>query len=356
MIPAMLSTFALCAATLGLFLAIPLITLRRMRSANLWLGMFVYSLASLAFSDYCMQTRTYRLYPQLLGVFDWPVTVIGAFFYLYVRALLGLGVGRRQAVHLLPVLATPLMFYSMPVFFIGSQCLAAGYAAAVLYRLRQYRRRVRDSFSSTEQRDLRWVTWLAMATLLLLLSWLPLALLGGRWNLVMGFSRLALLFFVGWYGLRQATVFLPQIVAEPEPAKKYTRSGMTDAAASLIGARLQQRMERERDFLNPDLTLVELADAIATSPQLLSQYLNDVLGASFFDYVNGRRVAEVQALMADPAGAGETLLDLAMRAGFSSKSTFNACFKKTTGMAPSAWRKLHVRTCAPIGQDACAVN
>lgn len=59
MIRPMLPTVALCAATLGLFLAVPLITLRRMRAANLWLGMFVYSLASLAFSDYCMQTRVY---------------------------------------------------------------------------------------------------------------------------------------------------------------------------------------------------------------------------------------------------------------------------------------------------------
>lgn len=81
-----------------------------------------------------------------------------------------------------------------------------------------------------------------------------------------------------------------------------------------------------------------------------------MLEASFFDYVNGRRVAEVQSLMHQPAHDGDTLLDLAMRAGFSSKSTFNACFKKATGMAPSAWRKSHVRTCAPIGQDACATG
>lgn len=358
----MSTVVALCAATLGLFLAISLIMLRRMRTANLWLGMFVYSLASLAFADYCMGTGVYRVYPQLLGVFDWPVTVLGAFFYLYVRALLGLGVGRRQAIHLLPILATPLMHFAMMVFFIGAQCLAVGYAVAVLYRLRQYRRRVREVFSSTEQRDLHWMTWLTATTLLLLLSWLPLALLGGKWNLVMGGGRLAILFFVGWYGLRQAAVFWPNPTPAPAapaadatPAKKYTRSGMTEAAATLIGERLQKRMAGERDFLNPDLTLTELADSIATSPQLLSQYLNDVRETSFFDYVNGQRVAEVQALMRDPANAGQTLLDLALRAGFSSKSTFNACFKKTTGMAPSAWRKQHAGASAPIGPDACAV-
>ena len=95
--------------------------------------------------------------------------------------------------------------------------------------------------------------------------------------------------------------------------QKYARSGMTAAAEALIGQRLAQRMQGQRDHLESDLTLAELAGRIGTSPQLLSQYLNDRLGLSFFDYVNGLRVAEVQALLADPARAKTPVLHLALR-------------------------------------------
>jgi AraC-like DNA-binding protein len=82
---------------------------------------------------------------------------------------------------------------------------------------------------------------------------------------------------------------------------------------------------------------------------LLSQYLNDALGLSFFDYINGLRVAEVQKMMRDRSNDTRTLLDLAFAAGFTSKSTFNTSFKKISGLAPSSWRNQHVKTSGPIG-------
>jgi AraC-like DNA-binding protein len=42
--------------------------------------------------------------------------------------------------------------------------------------------------------------------------------------------------------------------------------------------------------------------------------------------------------MVDPATRDMTLLDMALASGFSSKSTFNAAFKRVHGMPPSAWR------------------
>jgi AraC-like DNA-binding protein len=157
--------------------------------------------------------------------------------------------------------------------------------------------------------------------------------------------------------MRHAAVFLPSPPAAasepPEPAEevRYARSGMTAAAADEIGQRLERRAGQQRDFLEPDLTLAELSQRLGTSPQLLSQYLNEVLGATFYDYVNGLRVAEVQRLMRDPARREASLLDLSLAAGFNSRSTFNAAFKKATGMPPSQWRKQAGAVSEPIGQD-----
>jgi AraC-like DNA-binding protein len=187
-------------------------------------------------------------------------------------------------------------------------------------------------------------------------------MLAGPWDDVLDAGRVLLLCFIGWYGIRQAPVFVPGLEAAvpeseaaegpvslpaqlspaapqaaPNPAK-YARSGLTDAAAELIAKRLDRRMATTRDYLECELTLGQLAERIGTSPQWLSQYLNHVVGQSFFDYINGLRVLELQRALGESANASRPLLELAFAAGFNSKSTFNAAFKKHAGCAPSVWR------------------
>jgi len=402
----------LATGLLGLFLALPLIALRRSRPANAWLGLFVVSvsLLTLAFPVYSAR-------PDWFGLFDWPLAGIGPFFYCYVRGVTGLGNARRQGWHFLPLacLVAALVYgrsqmsgigllgwllagsgLLFQTLLLGFQLHAAGYALAALVRLAQYRRRLRDCYSSTGRRDLAWLTWLCIVFITLLVLWVPSNLFGGVWGVLLIGGRLLTLYFVGWFGLRQTAVFLPPLAADPglppaapaitvvraapavalpddaavaiaptappapaagpmpddvAPAEhdKYARSGMTDGVSELIGSRLARRAAHERDHLDPDVKLTDLAERIGTSPQLLSQYLNHVLGLNFFDYINGLRVAEVQTLMRDPANDARTLIDLAFAAGFNSKSTFNTSFKKISGLAPSAWRGRHARTSAPIG-------
>ena len=387
---------------LGLFLALPLMAMRRRRPANVWLGGFILSvsLLSLAFPVYA------RL-PQLFGLFDWPLAAVGPCFYCYVRSLTGLGNSRRQLGHFLPLaallgaLVLGRMQMSGPAMLdwllgasnalfsrllLGFQLLAAGYALAVLYRLGEYRRRLRQRYAAIEKHELRWLSWLSINFLVLLLLWIPANLLGGAWELALVLGRLLTLYLVGWFGLRQAAVFMPPAAADetrpagaasgaaggapavaadaeragpleasapvdgdPLSGPKYARSGMTDSASELIGKRLARWVAQARGYLDPDIKLGDLALCLGTSPQLLSQYLNDVLGLSFFDYINALRVAEVQSMMRDRANDPRTLLDLAFAAGFSSKSTFNNSFKKISGLAPSIWRNQHARTSEPVG-------
>jgi AraC-like DNA-binding protein len=54
--------------------------------------------------------------------------------------------------------------------------------------------------------------------------------------------------------------------------------------------------------------------------------------------MNGFRVEEVKRRLASSSHDSANLLDLAFEAGFSSKSTFNAAFKKLTGLTPSAYK------------------
>ncbi|HEY5676269.1 MAG TPA: helix-turn-helix domain-containing protein, partial [Myxococcales bacterium] len=48
----------------------------------------------------------------------------------------------------------------------------------------------------------------------------------------------------------------------------------------------------------------------------------------------------LMAALADPAQRQRGVLDLALEAGFNSKSTLNSFFKRHTGLTPSEFRRL----------------
>ena len=404
----MTSLISLGTAILGLLLVVPLFVMGIKRPANVWLSLFVYAISSLSLADYCVATGVYLRVPALWGLLDWPLAGIGAFFYCYVRSLVGLGNGWRQGVHFLPLLLLVIMLIKARLFLpddqlrilvsgppglgrgwilLAFQLLVVAYAVGVLVRLHQYRQRLRDNYSSVANRDLVWLQWLTWSLLALLFVWFPAAKAGGLWGIALSLGRIGILYVFAWYGLHHKQVFLPPIpvfqppestkpidganvtlvgnesqpVGEPKEALvdesapkkavRYTRSGMTVAARELIGKRLALRMERDKDYLVNDLTLADLAQRIGTSPQLLSEYLNDALNQKYFDYINGLRIAEVQRQMLDglDGSGGETLLQLAFRSGFNSKSTFNMAFKKFSGLTPSAWREKQLQAYEPIG-------
>lgn len=102
-------------------------------------------------------------------------------------------------------------------------------------------------------------------------------------------------------------------------------------------AKIDHLMDVEQVYLEPELTLTELAKKAGTNASVLSKVINKTYGLNFSDYVNKYRVDQVIRLMNGPEYQNFTLLTLAYQAGFNSKSTFNRAFKKATGMIPKAY-------------------
>lgn len=119
------------------------------------------------------------------------------------------------------------------------------------------------------------------------------------------------------------------------------RAPLTPGMMNAIEQRLRTAMERDEAWREADLTLADLAERVGTTTHKLSAVLNSRVEQSFYDFVNGYRVREVQRLLRLPETASHTLLTMAMNAGFASKSTFNAVFRRQVGMTPSAWRDAH---------------
>jgi AraC-like DNA-binding protein len=99
-------------------------------------------------------------------------------------------------------------------------------------------------------------------------------------------------------------------------------------------AKLLALMTTEQPWLEPELTLTELAQRLRLSPNVLSKVINAGCGQNFNDFVNTYRVQEARRKLADARFAHYSLVGVALESGFNSKSTFNRVFKKLTGQAP----------------------
>lgn len=119
-----------------------------------------------------------------------------------------------------------------------------------------------------------------------------------------------------------------------------TKIGSTEQKTALISAteleKLKQKlldvMQTTRPYLEPTITLTDLARNVGVNTSVLSHVINKGFGKNFNDFVNGYRIDEVKAKL---TGADEsTLTAIAFDSGFNSKATFNRAFKKFTGTTP----------------------
>jgi len=84
-------------------------------------------------------------------------------------------------------------------------------------------------------------------------------------------------------------------------------------------------MTRDHPYRDSELTLADLAERLQTSPHKLSEVLNTQLSQTFYDFVNGYRVREIQRRPAEEGTRNLTLLSLALVGrGFMVRATRDA--------------------------------
>lgn len=119
------------------------------------------------------------------------------------------------------------------------------------------------------------------------------------------------------------------------------KSNMSDAMCKDLSKRIQAYMDSEKPYLNPALSLRNLAEQLEIGPNQLSYVINAGLGANFNEFVNSYRVAYFKKIATDPTNAHISMVGLAYESGFNSKTVFNTFFKKKEGLTPGQFIKQH---------------
>jgi len=149
-------------------------------------------------------------------------------------------------------------------------------------------------------------------------------------------------FAYSFYGIKQPKIFGQEIEGDVNGKKnnvKYIRSGLKKEQAEEYLRMLLDCMERQKPYLNNNLSITELSVRTGIPRHYITQVLNEKYGKNFFTFINEYRVKEVIIRLSDPKYENYTLLAIAFDAGFNSKATFNSFFKSYTGLTPSEYRE-----------------
>ena len=130
----------------------------------------------------------------------------------------------------------------------------------------------------------------------------------------------------------------------PDPPKVQVAEPLDDDPPDATDLRiveaLDRAMVRDRAYRIDDLTLGVLALKLAVPEYRLRRAINRHLGHRNFNaYINGLRLADARATLADPARRAASVLEIALEAGFASIGPFNRAFKAASGMTPTDYRE-----------------
>ena len=274
-------------------------------------------------------------------VLDWILIIDGWSALTYTVLLFEVVMPKWLTLHRLLLLALPFALFTI-VYALWTDvrvvyaylaflwCYAWTVVAIGYVKMKRHLVYVRKNYSNIDDIDVAWLKPVFFFAIISQLAWLFTSLSGTvTADIVYYISTILLWMMV----LRYSWNFRPiDIEKNSEPETSANSRNVLPIAEGV----LEQLVEQQQLYLKKDLTLQDLADAMDSNRTYVSKYLSQVLGVTFYDYVNQLRIERVSIpLMREHP---EYQLDfVAHQSGFASISTFRRAFIKLTGQMPSQY-------------------
>ncbi|MGH1335659.1 MAG: helix-turn-helix domain-containing protein [Aureispira sp.] len=120
---------------------------------------------------------------------------------------------------------------------------------------------------------------------------------------------------------------------------KYANSTLDQRTVEEYLQQIETYLEKEKAYLNPELTLVKLSEQLGLTRKDISQVINQSRGQNYSNYIAQLRVEEAQRLLQDTTYDHYKIAAIAYESGFNSLSSFNNHFKKVVGETAISYRK-----------------
>lgn len=123
------------------------------------------------------------------------------------------------------------------------------------------------------------------------------------------------------------------------PAPVESLRPVAEKPADPLAEKLLQFMATNMPHRDETLSIAKLAAQLGEQEYRLRRTINGQLGhRNFAAFLNGYRLVEVKAALADPAQRDVPIITIALDAGFGSLGPFNRAFREAEGMTPSEFR------------------
>src|SRR3984957_19443797 len=318
-----------------LFLSTFLFTQQKGKRISNWLlATFFLSIALNLLDVFLLMNRAYSSCPALAGWGSCIPLVFGPLLYLYTRSVLEKRSGFSW-VHFVPFVVFFLGTESYYVFqsratqelllqnalahrFHWSISLASSiiflqfslYIAFSLDLIARHKKAAAQHFSNPGKTSLSWLYTMLVFFMFLMIGTTLNGLLAGtplanHYLLTFSVIILAMLIFIN-RGLLKALhtpyffSFEEDAVAPPPETAPLSMATETyilppeNKENAAMAQRLRQYMQHEKPWLDPDLSLEQLAGGMGQKPRLLSVVINETLGQNFFDFINHYRIDEAK--------------------------------------------------------------
>ena len=208
--------------------------------------------------------------------------------------------------------------------------------AVTLAGVSKHNRFLKAHYSYDEHVNLRWV-YIVLVTIVVLLAGYTVNLLCDTPASDIFYIAISLLL---WTWICRSIKQQESVQGEQEQIEKAASaegeaSEQGDSDEPGIESAIRKHFINKKLYLDPSLKLSDMAKAVGTNRTYLSRYLNDCLDTTFYDFVNGLRLAHALELI---ERREYSISAIAAMSGFNSYSTFRRCFIAKYGLTPGEYR------------------
>lgn len=249
-----------------------------------------------------------------------------------------------EGVELIPLVYLPLIAFLIAYFF---------YYVYTSYKtLKDYKDKVLQIYSYRENVDLLWLRRLVLLFGGITITIFPLGLVSYYYFHSMVFADylffvmlVIFIFFLGYWGYQEGRVFnFSNDFESSDTGSKNSHQHYNHTVLKKYkqeAAQLREVMLNKKPYIEPSLTIYDLAQMIDIPPHQLSKVINTEFHCNFFEFVNSYRIEEFRQKVFSGEFKNLTILGIALECGFNSKSSFNRIFKESTGLTPGDFIKHH---------------
>jgi AraC-like DNA-binding protein len=333
------------------------------------LMLFLYFLGQITVIGGNVVTNTTSLENRAYLIVHPVIYTWAASFYLYIASLLNpsFRLSGKHAVHLIPACIVLIYIiityyskdfatrmdliqkqgyaynvYSMFQYVFNAQIIS--YNIAALIKFRNYVKNYKEEYSVLDRSSNFWLKlsifgFFAACMIVQASIYFRTHQIWPAVNWYLTGNLAFLLFFTLLF---YVAILNPAVIVHASAGEKSRKSPVMADEARKLAELLDTYMEQKQPYRKSTISLKDLAVETGIQERHLSQVINEIKKQNFFDYINSYRVRATMELLSDPEHKQRKMLDILFDSGFNSKTTFNAAFKKYTGLTPSEYRNNQV--------------